>query len=111
MKLLRKAWAVAILGVSFVWDLVVSSLQVAQIVLSPQIDTHPAIFMVPVEVTKPWAVALFAYFTSLTPGSTCLHVEPDLSRLYVHVLDGRDPDRRIGRFKTLYERHILELER
>lgn len=103
--------AVLILAAGFLWDLVAASVQVARIVLSPHIRTAPAILIVPVQVRRPWAVALYAYFTSLTPGSTCLHVSDDRRLLYVHVLDARDPEAVIAKFRRVYERWIVELER
>ncbi|BAK66077.1 putative Na(+)/H(+) antiporter subunit E [Sphingobium sp. SYK-6] len=111
MTLLRRARAVLLLALIFLWDLLVASLGVARIVLSPAIRTAPAIVVVPVALERPWAVALFAYFTSLTPGSTCLHVSGDCKRLYVHVLDTADAEATVARFKHLYERWIRELER
>lgn len=110
MKMLRKARAIVILTLGFLWDLVAASAQVAAIVLAPRIRTTPAILVVPVHVRRPWAVALYAWFTSLTPGSTCLHVSDDRRRLYVHMLDARDPARTIARFRRVYERWIGELE-
>jgi len=111
MSVLRRMRAVLFLMAIFLWDLVVASLGVARIVLAPRIRTAPAIIVVPVAVKQPWAVALFAYFTSLTPGSTCLHVSQDRRRLYVHVLQTHDAEASITRFKSLYERWILEIER
>lgn len=111
MRLLRRARAALLLALIFLWDLVVASLGVARIVLSPHIRTAPAIVVVPVALNQPWAVALFAYFTSLTPGSTCLHVSEDRSRLYVHMLNTADAEASVRRFKNLYERWIAELER
>ena len=111
MRLLRRARAALLLTLIFLWDLVVASLGVARIVLSPRIRTAPAIVVVPVALKQPWAVALFAYFTSLTPGSTCLHVSEDRTKLFVHVLNTADANASIARFKMLYERWIAELER
>ena len=110
MRTLRRLRAGLVLIAVFLLDLVVASLGVARIVLSPRIGTQPGIVVVPVSVRKPWAVALFAYFTSLTPGSTCLHVSDDRRRLFVHVLDCADEAASAARFKRLYERWILELE-
>jgi len=110
MKILLRIRAAAMLLGAFVWDLIAASLDVARIVLSPHIRTRPTIAVVPVSVTRPWAVALFAYFTSLTPGSTCLHVSEDRTRLYLHLLNSDDPEASAARFKRLYERWILELE-
>lgn len=110
MRSIRRLRAIFVLIAIFLWDLVVASLSVARIVLSPTIRTQPAIIAVPVSVKRPWAVALFAYFTSLTPGSTCLHVSEDRTRLYLHLLDTCDAEAAATRFKHLYERWILELE-
>lgn len=110
MILLRRIRAIVILAGVFLLDLVRASLSVARIVLSPHIRTKPAIIVVPVALQRPWAVALFAYFTSLTPGSTCLHVAEDGGQLYLHVLDSPDGEATAARFKRLYERWILDLE-
>jgi multisubunit Na+/H+ antiporter MnhE subunit len=106
----RRARAVIILAAVFLWDLTTASLNVARIVLSPGTVTAPAIIVVPVALQRPWAVALFAYFTSLTPGSTCLHVSDDRTQLFLHVLNSTDTGRTVARFKRLYERWILDLE-
>lgn len=110
MKLLRRIRAALMLAAVFLWDLVVASLGVARIVLSPRIDTSPAIIVVPVELERPWAVALAAYFASLTPGSTCLHVSEDCRQLYIHVLHTADAEASVARFKGHFERWIRELE-
>ena len=107
---LRRARAILVLAAVFLWDLLTASLGVARIVLSPAIRTSPAIIVVPTELERPWAVALFAYFTSLTPGSTCLHVSDDRRALYVHVLHTADAAVSAARFKTFYERWIAELQ-
>jgi multicomponent Na+:H+ antiporter subunit E len=111
MSWLRKAIAILLLLASFVWDLFASSWTVARIVLSPRMHTEPAIIAMPVEVRAPWAIAMLAYFTSLTPGSTCLHVSADRKLLYLHLLDVRDADASIAKFRRLYERRIAEVER
>jgi len=111
MNWVRKPIAVLLLLASFVWDLFASTWTVTRIVLSPRMHTQPAIIAMPVEVRAPWAVAMLAYFTSLTPGSTCLHVSEDRTRLYLHLLDMRDADASIAKFRRLYERQIAELER
>jgi multisubunit Na+/H+ antiporter MnhE subunit len=107
------AWryrAVPALMLVFLWDLVVSSLRVAAIVIAPRLRTRPAILVLSTDLRRPWAVALLAYLTSLTPGSTCLHVSGDRRRLYLHVLDAPDPAATIARFRRLYERWVRELE-
>lgn len=101
--------AISLAGV-FVYDIVVSSLEVARIVLTPHRRSRPAIVMIPVDARTDYGVALFAYLVSLTPGSTCLHVADDRRSIYVHLLDAPDEAARIAEIKALYERWILELE-
>ncbi len=110
MTMVRRARAVIVLIGIFLWDLIASSIAVARIVLARRVHTAPAILVVPTLLRRPWAVALFAYVTSLTPGSTCLHVSDDRTRLYLHVLNSSDAAATIARFKRLYERWIAELE-
>lgn len=110
MRPLRKIRAALWLLASYLFDLVASTLTVARIVLTPGVRTQPAIVAMPIELKSRWAVALLAYFTSLTPGSTCLHVSEDRTRLYLHLLDARDPEAAIAKFHRLYQRPIREIE-
>ncbi|HEX5580698.1 MAG TPA: Na+/H+ antiporter subunit E [Gemmatimonadaceae bacterium] len=100
---------VALTGM-FLRDIVASSLDVARIVLTPDRHNEPAIVAVPVDARTEWGVALFAYLTSLTPGSTALHVSDDRRTLYVHYLDAPDPAARGAVTKALYERWIVQME-
>lgn len=110
MRLLAKARAALHLLFSFVRDLITSTWTVARIVLPPGLRTRSAIVVMPVRLKRPWAVAMLAYFTSLTPGSTCLHVSEDRTKLYLHLLDVDDHEAAIERCRRLYERPIMELE-
>lgn len=106
----RRFWAALSLLTTFAYDLVAASLAVARIVLTPRRANQPAIVAVPVDARTEWGVALFAYFVSATPGSTCLHVADDRRTIYVHFLDA--PDRRAAgeNMKALYERRIIRME-
>lgn len=109
MTRMRRILAVPALLTVFLWDLIFSSFKVAAVVLRPRLRTRPAILVMTTDLRQPWAVALLAYLTSLTPGSTCLHVSADRRRLYLHVLDAPDPAATIARFRRLYERWVREL--
>lgn len=111
MSIVRRARAVVLLAATFLYDLLASSMTVGRIVLAPEARNRPAIVVVPTELRTRWGIALFAYFASLTPGSTCLHVSDDRRLLYLHVLDAESDQAAAARFKSLYERWILELER
>lgn len=106
---LRRIRAAVVLAAIFLWDLVAASLDVARIVLMPRVRTSPAVVVVPITLTRPAAITLLAYFVSLTPGSTCLHVSRDGTRMFVHILDTSDPTATVARFTSHFERWIAEL--
>ena len=111
MRILRKTSALLWLLASFLVDLIAATWGVGRIVLSPRVPTRPTIIEMRTELSKPWAVALLAYFTSLTPGSTCLHVSGDRHTLYLHVLDVADAADTLATFRRSYESPLMELER
>src|SRR6185295_6793045 len=110
MSGVRRVWAALSLLGTFAYDLVAASLAVARIVLAPRRRNQPAIVAVPVDARTEWGVALFAYFVSATPGSTCLHVADDRRTMYVHFLDAPDTQASAAGMKALYERWIIQME-
>lgn len=110
VPMLRRAWAGLALAAMFGYDLVMASLTVARIVVSPRRAYAPAIVIIPVDARTAWGTALFATLVSMTPGSTTLHVATDRRSLYVHFLDAPDPGARVALMKRMYESRILRLE-
>lgn len=106
----RRTWAAVSLLATYLYDLMVASLAVARIVLTPRRRNQPAIVAVPVDARTEWGVALFAYLVSATPGSTCLHVADDRRTIFVHFLHAPDVGSRAADVKALYERRIIQLE-
>ena len=106
----RRLRAAVILVGTFAYDLVAASLAVARIVVAPRRRNQPAIVAVPVDARTEWGVALFAYFVSATPGSTCLHVADDRRTIYVHFLDAPDTRASAAGMKALSERWIIQME-
>ena len=110
MNVMRRLWAALSLLGTFAYDLVVASISVARTVLTPRRRNQPAIVAVPVDARTEWGVALFAYFVSATPGSTCLHVADDRRTIYVHFLDAPDMRAAGENMKALYESRIIRME-
>lgn len=108
--ILARLIAPAVLAGIFVYDLVLSSFQVARIVLSSKPRTSPAILEVPVDLRTRLGVGTVANLISLTPGSTCLHVSKDRRTLYVHVLDAPSPEAKVREFKDFFEIWIRRIE-
>ena len=110
MSDLRRLRAALLLLGTFAYDLVAASIAVARIVLVRRRRNQPAIVAVPVDARTDWGVAMFAYFVSATPGSTCLHVADDRRVIYVHFLDAPDTQASAAGMKALYERWIIQME-
>ena len=110
VPILMRLAAPAVLAGIFVYDLVLSSFQVARIVLSRRLRTSPAIVEVPVELRTRLGVGTVANLISLTPGSTCLHVSEDRRTLNVHVLDAPSPEAKVREFNDLIENRIRRIE-
>ncbi len=96
------------LGFYFLWELAISSIQVAWEVLTPVHRSRPAILAVPLDIDDPAQITVLANLISLTPGSLSLDVSPDERTLYVHVMFVDDPDRARQKIKSGFERRVRE---
>jgi multicomponent Na+:H+ antiporter subunit E len=90
VTMIRRIWYGLVLFVLFLWDLVVSSLQVARAVVSPRDITRPRFVTVPLRVTGDGEIMLVANFISLTPGTLSVDVSPDRRTLLVHDIFAGD---------------------
>jgi multicomponent Na+:H+ antiporter subunit E len=80
-------------GARFLVDLVVSSAQVATLVLRPRLALRQGVVAVPVPGASEGLLTLLGNAISLTPGTLTLDVDLPSSTLYVHALEvGVGPD-------------------
>jgi multicomponent Na+:H+ antiporter subunit E len=86
MSLILKPFYVLWFFLMFLWDLLLSSIQVARAVLSPGDITRPRLLTVPLRVESDLQITLVANFITLTPGTLTVDVSPDRKRLLVHDL-------------------------
>ena len=94
--------------VTFLWELVVSSVNVVWDVLTPQHLSRPGIVAVPLDVSDEMAVLVLTNYISLTPGTLCLDVTEDCKTLYIHAMFGDDPDEIRRQIKDGVERRVKE---
>lgn len=80
------------LAVFFLWELVLSSIQVVWDVLTPQHKSMPRVLEVPLTVESEFGILLTTTLISLTPGTLSLDVTPDRRRLIVHAMFAQDPE-------------------
>lgn len=105
---LRRAWRFTALVFVFLWELALSALNVASIVLQPTLDVHPGILAYPLDVRTDREIAVLANLITLTPGTLSLDVSEDESTLYVHAImaEGEDGSDTIRKIKGSLEKHV-----
>lgn len=91
------------------WDIVVSNLTVARIVLNPASNPQPAWVPVPLALTNPTAITLLATIITTTPGTVSCVVDDVGHRILVHALDCDDPAEMARQIKQRYEEPLREI--
>lgn len=93
------------------WDIVVSNLTVARIVLSPTSDPRPAWVEVPLELEHPGGITLLASIITMTPGTVSCVIDEEHHRILVHALDCEDAAEMAAQMKQRYEQPLKEIFR
>lgn len=91
------------------WDIVVSNLTVARIVLSPGAQPQPAWVPVPLALQHPTAISLLATIITTTPGTVSCVIDEAGRRLLVHALDCDDAAAMAALIQQRYERPLQEI--
>lgn len=93
-----------------VWDIIVASIQVAQIVLfKPRKDIRSQWIVIPLELTSPEAITVLAGTITMTPGTVSALLASDGATLLVHCLHTDDPDAVRDDIKSRYEARLMEI--
>jgi multicomponent Na+:H+ antiporter subunit E len=71
---------------TLIWDLILSGIQLAQILLSREMPIHPGIINIPSNCQSELGAALSAHAITLTPGEMTVEMDED-HNMYTHVLD------------------------
>lgn len=109
-RLRVRSWSSA-LRLLFVvaWDIVVSNITVARIVLSPWSKPQPAWVPITLDVTHPTAITLLATIITTTPGTVSCIVDGERRLILVHALDCADPAALALDIKQRYEAPLREI--
>ena len=91
-RVLRAAPYMALYVAVFVKDLLVANLDVAYRVLAPSMPIEPAVIDLPLRVQTDVAITTIANSITLTPGTLAMDYDADRNALYVHAIDGRNPE-------------------
>ena len=97
------------LAMVVLWDIVLSNLTVARLVLGPMARPQPAWIAVPLDSEHPWVNALFASIITTTPGTVSAVVDEAGARIWVHALDCSDAPAMARDMKARYEAPLLRM--
>lgn len=92
------------------WDIVVSNVIVAYLVLFRRSESLRSRFItVPLDLRTPEAISLLAGTITMTPGTVSADLSADGRSLLVHCLETDAPDEVIAGIKSRYERRLKEI--
>ncbi|WP_181693475.1 Na+/H+ antiporter subunit E [Natronomonas sp. LN261] len=77
---------------AFFKQVLVANVDVAYRVLVPGATLEPQVILVPLRVESELGVTTIANSITITPGTVTIDYEPDENALYVHAIDGREPE-------------------
>lgn len=103
-----RSYRIVSLAAIFVYELILSSIRVAGIVLRPHMRLKPAIIAYPLRVDRDFEITLLANLITLTPGTLSIDVSEDRKTLFVHCIDAPDVEATIADIRDGFERKILE---
>lgn len=93
----------------FLYDVLVSNVAVARLVLAGPKALNPLFVSVPLDLTNELGLSLLANTICLTPGTVSAQLSPDQRTLLVHALDCTDPDHLVRTIKTRFEAPLREI--
>jgi multicomponent K+:H+ antiporter subunit E len=105
----RAPGAMLQLGLVVLWDIVVSNLTVAKIVLDPRSNPQPAWVDVALDAEHPTAVTLLASIITMTPGTLSCVIDEQRRSILVHALDCSDVAEMAQQIKDRYERPLRRI--
>ncbi|WP_407411280.1 Na+/H+ antiporter subunit E [Acinetobacter sp.] len=91
------------------WDIVISNLRVAKLVLGPTDKLQPKWFRVPLETKHEQVNTLLAMIITTTPGTVTAGIDQDRGDILVHALSTEDVDEEIRLIKMRYEKPLMEI--
>lgn len=110
---LIQLWRIASLAGLFLYELFLSAIRVAVLVLRPDMKNHlkPAIIAFPLRATRDAEITLLANLITLTPGTLSVEVSEDRRVLYVHALSCTDRDALVRDIAHGFESKVMEVFR
>ena len=104
----KKVWYWLKLIVMFLYELVVSSIDVLWDILTPKHRANPAIIEMPLDVKTDAGILLVTNLISLTPGTLSIDVSEDRKTLSLHAMFADDPDAVCRQLKEGMEKWVID---
>lgn len=91
------------------WDIIISNLRVAKLVLGPTKNLHPKWFRVPLDTRHEEVNALLAMIITTTPGTVSAGIDQIRGDILVHALSTDDEAAEIATIKQRYEQPLIQI--
>ncbi|QOW19809.1 Na+/H+ antiporter subunit E [Lysobacter ciconiae] len=92
-----------------IWDVIVSNVEVARLVLGRESNITPGFIWLPLDIANIHGIAALTSFITLTPGTVSAALSEDRKYLLIHVLNLKDADEVIAGIKRRYEVPLMEI--
>lgn len=103
-------WLLAIkLFFIVIWDIIVSNIKVAKMVLGPLDKLEPKWYRVPLETQHEEVNALLAMIITTTPGTVSAGIDHESCDILVHALSAPDEEADIQDIKQRYEALLIQI--
>jgi multisubunit Na+/H+ antiporter MnhE subunit len=93
-------WAAVRYGFVLIYDLAISGVLVARLVLDPALPLRQGNIGIPTECSSETAQALSAHAITITPGEMVVEMEP-LGVMYTHALDASGAQEKVARAQVM----------
>ena len=92
-----------------VWDIMISNIRVAKLVLGPTDRMQPKWFRVPLETQHEQVNSILAMIITTTPGTVSAGIDQDRGDILVHALSTDDENAEIENIKARYEKPLMQI--
>jgi multicomponent K+:H+ antiporter subunit E len=97
------------LGFVVLWDIVVSNLEVARLVVGPERRIEPRFVWFPLDIRDPHGIVSLAGIITMTPGTLSADLTGDRRYLLIHALNAGDESAMVAAIKERYERPLMTI--
>jgi len=106
---MRRLVAAIELLLRFLWQVVLSGLATAWLIVKPGRRPQPMLLRMSYGPIDPRGAALLGCLITLTPGTTTLDVDAERRELLLHLLDDVDPEGAVAGIRHEFERPLKVL--